>query len=273
MKKFISSLIIAFFFSTTIAFATSYTAPFPNEQIGGIIFSGHWNSNIQSVQTFLNNNNLDSATNIAVGGISTAALANSSVTDVKIAGITTAGKVNGSAFTGLNNIPSGANIIPIANLASGTANGTKFIRDDGTLQSPLGPAFDVTNSTTQSIPNSLVFTKVTFDTENIDTNSNFASSRFTPTVSGNYEISAVVNSGNMNSGKELELAIYKNGSLFKVIIGASAIVSVMGLSASTVVTMNGSTDFIELFVAQGDTGSINLSGTTSLTFNGYRVSA
>jgi hypothetical protein len=47
--------------------------------------------------------------------------------------------INGTNNT-LSNLPAGgiAGVIPIANLATGTPNGAKFIRDDGTLQSPPG---------------------------------------------------------------------------------------------------------------------------------------
>lgn len=47
--------------------------------------------------------------------------------------LTALGLIRADNFTRLANIPSGAGIIPIANLASGTPDGTKFIRDDGTL--------------------------------------------------------------------------------------------------------------------------------------------
>lgn len=42
--------------------------------------------------------------------------------------------ISGANLTSLSATPSGAGIIPIANLASGTPTGSKFIRDDGTLQ-------------------------------------------------------------------------------------------------------------------------------------------
>lgn len=44
--------------------------------------------------------------------------------------------LNGSAMTGLSSIPGAAGVIPIANLATGTPDGTKFVRDDGTLAVP-----------------------------------------------------------------------------------------------------------------------------------------
>lgn len=71
-------------------------------------------------------------------------------TDTKIiyicvaGGVWTQANLSGAFFTALASIPSAAGIIPIANLASGTPTGSKFIRDDGTLQVPpvVTPAFE-----------------------------------------------------------------------------------------------------------------------------------
>lgn len=66
-------------------------------------------------------------------------------TDTKIiyicvaGGVWTQANVSGAFFTALASIPSAAGIIPIANLASGTPTGSKFIRDDGSLQVPYTP--------------------------------------------------------------------------------------------------------------------------------------
>lgn len=59
-----------------------------------------------------------------------------SIADTKLNQITTASKVHGSSITGLASLPSGAGVVPIANLATGTPTGIKFVRDDGTLNSP-----------------------------------------------------------------------------------------------------------------------------------------
>lgn len=62
-------------------------------------------------------------------GVTSGMLAGS-IPDSKLSQIVSAGKVDGStAITG---------VIPIANLATGTPDGTKFIRDDGTLVTPSG---------------------------------------------------------------------------------------------------------------------------------------
>jgi hypothetical protein len=74
-------------------------------------------------------------TNVPSGaGVIPAVNLPNSIADSHLATISTAGKVSGAALTSLTATPSGAGIIPIANLASGTPTGSKYIRDDGTLQ-------------------------------------------------------------------------------------------------------------------------------------------
>ena len=63
-------------------------------------------------------------------GITNGMLAGS-IADSKLSQITTASKVHGSSITGLASVPSGAGVIPPANLGSGTPDDTKFLRGDG----------------------------------------------------------------------------------------------------------------------------------------------
>lgn len=121
MKK-ITLFLFGLFLSTN-AFATALTMPYCNKNPGDAVKSNEWNGNCSAVPNFLNNQNLDGNTNIAVGGILTQNIANNAVTDSKISGITTAGKVNGSSITGLNNIPTGAGQLPQINLAELTSAG------------------------------------------------------------------------------------------------------------------------------------------------------
>ena len=76
---------------------------------------------------------------------------------------------------------------------AGAVNST-YITDAAVTQAKLaanvagnGPVFEATAAGSQSI-NSGAYTKVLFATENYDTNNNFASSTFTPTVAGYYQI-------------------------------------------------------------------------------------
>ena len=111
-----------------------------------------------------------------------------------------------------------------------------------------GPSFSAYKSSAQT-PTSSAFTKVLFETEEWDTNSNYASSRFTPTVAGYYQVNSTV--GYNNNTAVCLVSIFKNGSEYKRgsqhTIGnvASAAISVSGL-----VYCNGSTDYIEINIYQ-----------------------
>ena len=112
------------------------------------------------------------------------------------------------------------------------------------------PAFSVYLSTGQSITQN-TFTKVLFDTKLFDTNNNFASSRFTPTVAGYYQVNLMTVGQTATSF--VQTSIFKNGSAYKY-LGLSATspyVLVSGL-----VYLNGSTDYIEGYTYMTGTSPI-----------------
>jgi hypothetical protein len=108
-----------------------------------------------------------------------------------------------------------------------------------------GPAFSAYQSSAQTL-SSATWTKLLFQTEEFDTNSNFDSTtnyRFTPTVGGYYQVSGGLSlSATIAS---VNVQIYKNGSAFKVIFAVNTN-SVSGFGSS-LVYLNGSTDYIELY--------------------------
>jgi hypothetical protein len=114
-----------------------------------------------------------------------------------------------------------------------------------------GPAFSagVTSSTTIS---SATFTKVAFNVENWDTNNcydNATNYRFTPTVAGYYMVTASVDAGNSTSASRNISAIYKNGSAYRYGNNlATAVNNTFNTTVSSLVYLNGSTDYIELYV-------------------------
>jgi len=111
-----------------------------------------------------------------------------------------------------------------------------------------GPAFSAYQSSTQSIANA-TGTKILFQTESYDTNSNYdtSNSRFTPTVAGYYQINAAW-TGVATAANLMTLYIYKNGAITlnggNFFIGAA---SNIGSSMSGLIYCNGSTDYIEIY--------------------------
>jgi len=146
------------------------------------------------------------------------------------------------------------NAIPATNGAVTSA----YLLDASVTQAKLasgvagnGPAFSAYMSSNASFTSTST-TKVTLDTEVFDTANCFASSRFTPNVAGYYQINGKIRV--TGTGCTASVNIYKNGA--QNIIGSyitptgSTVFSVV----STVLYLNGSTDYVELF-GYGDTTS------------------
>jgi hypothetical protein len=136
----------------------------------------------------------------------------------------------------------------------------------GTNVAGNGPAFSAYAGSATSLSGG-AFTKVLFDTEEFDTNSNFASSRFTPTVAGYYQINGAVS---VATGAQLVVSIYKNGAEFKR--GSNIRASSDGSVSSSIIYCNGSTDYVEIYCFA--TSTINTSSSASLVwFNGAMIRA
>ena len=119
-----------------------------------------------------------------------------------------------------------------------------------------GPAFSV-YATANTTFTSSTFTKVTFPTEDFDTNSNYdtATSRFTPTVAGYYQINAgVYVFSNTGTTSLRSISLYKNGGPYKrgTFLVTSPPRETM-LTFSGIVYCNGSTDYLEMYVYDNGT--------------------
>ena len=163
--------------------------------------------------------------------------------------------INGD--TGIDKITDGS--VVQADLASGVAG--------------TGPAFSAYSDPTTSIPN-VTFTKVEFQNEDFDTNNNFASSRFTPNVAGYYQINAKVIIV-LNDGTQIITSIFKNGVRFKD--GArfyNGATGGAGSAVASLIYLNGSTDYVEIYVYQ-DTGTSKdvQIGEAETYFNGFLARA
>ena len=92
-------------------------------------------------------------------------------------------------------------------------------------------------------------TKVTYDTKEFDTNTNFSLStnRFTPTVAGYYQINAQIQPSSAYCGGFI--GVYKNGSVYKYGSYSNITNALGGFIVSTLVPFNGTTDYIEIYAA------------------------
>jgi hypothetical protein len=123
-----------------------------------------------------------------------------------------------------------------------------------TVQQIFGPAFGA-NTATDVAASNATWTKVTYGTEKFDTNSNFASSRFTATVPGYYQINTSAYFYPSANG-QCQIAIYKNGASY--LVGSVVPNSNQGPAcvASAVIPM-AATDYLEVYVYQNSGGNLN----------------
>jgi hypothetical protein len=121
-----------------------------------------------------------------------------------------------------------------------------------------GPAFFVRPSASQTVTSG-VSTKIQLDTEDFDTNSNFDTStyKFTPTVAGYYQISCSLRGTGTSTNTQTAVTLYKNGSPYINAVSTSSS-GTQFPAFSTLIYMNGTTDYIEFY------GNVN--GTGTLTF-------
>ena len=140
-----------------------------------------------------------------------------------------------------------------------------------------GPAFSAYLSSSDQTFSDATNTKITFNAEEFDTNSNFNTStyRFTPTVAGYYQISACA-VFRQSPMIDSVILLYKNGSVFKrgyeFSIASGANMTNMGMMISTLVYMNGSTDYLEVYAYSDGTGNATLiNGDAQTYFQGVLV--
>ena len=145
----------------------------------------------------------------------------------------------------------GTELIPIVQ------SGTTKKAPANSIQS--GPAFSAYANGGTSITGG-AFTKIPCNVEEFDTNSNYDNAtdyRFTPTVAGYYQVNAQVMITSAVTSRMVPI-IYKNGAAFRY--GNDMNVTQYSSSVSTLVYMNGTTDYIELYVYAATTATLSNAG-------------
>lgn len=132
------------------------------------------------------------------------------------------------------------NIITSAD--SGTVTQTML----GTNVAGNGPAFSAYQSTQQTALSTTTWTKISFQTKEFDTNTNFDAAtnfRFTPTIAGYYQFTGGL--AVATSACACAVALYKNGSEVKRLFNAQSNMSCV--YGTALIYMNGSGDYAELY--------------------------
>ena len=136
------------------------------------------------------------------------------------------------------------------------------------------PSFSARMTSAQTIP-STTMTKILFNVENWDTNSNYNTTlaRFTPTVAGYYQFNASSFMGS-GSGRVFTL-LFKNGAIAKY--GSNLATAVNGginTAVNAQLEANGSSDYFEcmLYQESGSNQTINADRTLSW-FDGFLAKA
>ena len=133
-----------------------------------------------------------------------------------------------------------------------------------------GPAFSAYLNSAQTVTSS-VYTKVTINAKEFDTNTNFDATtnyRFQPTVAGYYQINGCVGVG--TAVTQLNVGIFKNGAVYKQTALVSSFSSLL-LNVSSIVYFNGSADYVELYVYAVGTTPVLGASSNQTYFNGVLI--
>jgi hypothetical protein len=123
-----------------------------------------------------------------------------------------------------------------------------------------GPAFYAYAASNQTGVSGATWTKVNLGTEALDSNNNFASSRFTPTVAGWYMFNAMVYCASSTNMDSCRVSFYQNGG--QVLTGPTNYGPSTDIitGATGMYYMNGSTDYMELYVIMYSGSNLVIAG-------------
>jgi hypothetical protein len=122
-------------------------------------------------------------------------------------------------------------------------------------------------SVSSATPTKIPFNLTDFNTGDYDT-TNY---RFTPSVAGYYQVNAHAYFGtSIADQQQVWIGLYKNGSgyMYGSVQNASGNDN-LSPSISTLIYLNGSTDYIEIYVRHGQAGATKDAGSFGRAFNGF----
>ena len=154
----------------------------------------------------------------------------------------------------------------------GDGTGSLTVQQNGVTLGTYGniPTFSAYLASNQTITTT-VWTKITCQTEEFDTNSNYDNAtnyRFTPTVAGYYQVNG--SHITATASTQANVSIYKNGVSFKA---QQAIGAYAGAFVSAVIYFNGTTDYVELWGLLVGTTPSFASGAANTFFSAILIKA
>lgn len=151
-----------------------------------------------------------------------------------------------------------------------TVNSSGITMASGKLLASTGPAFAAYQSSSQSITSGAYY-KTNFQSEFFDTDSCYdtTNSRFLPTVAGYYSVSATIMSTGP-TGHHNGFAV--NGTIVRYGANISNL-STYGICNTTIIYLNGSTDYVEYYTLFSGNQAINVSVPAASWFCGNLVRA
>ena len=165
-------------------------------------------------------------------------------------------------------------ILKVGEITTSSGSGNITIGSGVTLDSNT-PSFQVKKTSTQSI-SSASFTKLTWDAEDWDTDSAFASDKFTvPTnKAGKYYLQVTTEMAGIDDAEFVQVLFYKNGSSQA---GTTARWYAPGANddvrARTDVILDlAASDYVEAYVYHNEGGAVNASNSETF-FRGFKIGA
>ena len=241
---------------------TGLPASYGNANVTNLLSSGAVSSNVTTTAN-VNALNLNVTTSVFSGvDIILGNIANTSATKTRITSFGANSFIqtgNGTPFSTGNIIfapYSDANVRVRIDTSTGDIYSAGNIYDVNGQVTQSNPAFSVTGSVSTVITTTFTPTQVAYNTELLDTNGWFASNRFTPQRAGWYQINCgariFVPSG---ANAECGLILRKNSNQ---IAGQGGYGAVSG-ATSQLVYFNGTTDYVDVAIYSGLTGTVSQS--------------
>ena len=132
------------------------------------------------------------------------------------------------------------------------------------------PAFRAYKSSGNQAISAGADTVITFDAESFDTAGNFASNKFTPQTAGKFFLNANLIVSTANNEKFYVIYISKNGTLSAEKWYRPGSTGTIGMSVSTILTANGSSDYFDVQF-YGELGEDIVAGERKTFFEGYKI--